>query len=63
MIAEINCDDAEELVLDYQIEGVPTFIVLDKNLNPLKSNSSFYTGLMGYLPEKIKNLFKREGES
>ncbi len=50
MIAEINCDEAEELVLDYQIEGVPTFIVLDKNLNPLKSNSSFYLGLMGYLP-------------
>lgn len=41
VIVEVNCDEAEELVLDYKIEGVPTFILLDKNLKPIDSNFGF----------------------
>lgn len=59
VVAEVNCDEAEELVLDYKIEGVPTFILLDKNLKPFARNFYANIGMMGFLPEKVKALFKK----
>ena len=34
-IANINCDESEELVLDYRVDVVPMLVVLDSNLSPL----------------------------
>ena len=35
--ANINCDESEELVLDYRIEVVPTLILLNKELKQIES--------------------------
>lgn len=32
ILLEVNCDEADDLVVNYKIEGVPTLVLLNKNL-------------------------------
>jgi thioredoxin-related protein len=58
IVFDINCDEAEELLLKYKVVGVPTIVVLNKNMSIHSSNKLNMLEIVGYLPEKTKSLFK-----
>lgn len=50
IVFDVNCDEAEELLLKYKIVGVPTIVVLNKNMSIHSSKRLNILEIVGYLP-------------
>ena len=63
VVANINCDESEELVLDYRVEVVPTLVLLNQELNVIQSKKSvLWLEVKGFKADKIKELILKSKE-
>lgn len=58
-IANINCDESEDLVLDYRVDVVPMMVLLSCDMSPVMGICFFYVVVKGYRIEKLENLFQK----